>query len=518
MLALLELQDALNMLKLDSRGNSVYQVYPAAPGTSTGVGNCVGAISDYLTDRFDADYDVVVFSYDWRKSITNAARELQTYIRQRQYESVTFVCHSMGGLVCASYLDLGEENVALTRQVISVGTPFTGAPKAAYVLKTGDYLGTPVPMVADALLELARSYPSIYELLPYDAAIESTGSYLYRDGASMDAILTREFLESGLSEQHLQAALALQQQFYREGVHILNRVDVDWTIIAGYNVPTVTKYHTQTDTFTTAGISLAGDGTVPLTSAIEDRGSLYGKPVYLVDGVEHGALIADEDVLALVAKLIDPSANVSYDPSKITQPSAQETTARQIMERVPTQVYDMVIADGPVSLTLLDAQGNSLGAVDSKGIQAEAPEYFYLMNGIKQVIVPEGYTVRIGGEESATVRLTVAAMNPQGEIMESYCFADMKTHSKMAHSIRIVDHVPEIVMDINGDAHPEETLTGADAQRNVYISLGKPDTADNSRIWILIGISGGLVLMFAAALTVIGLLVRHKRKKKYNNP
>ena len=113
---------------------------------------------------------VASFPYDWRQSNRVSARRLADAIapaiRKRRSTwpaaRVQFVCHSMGGLVAryfAEVLDTEHD----TRRVITIGTPYLGAVKALPVLADGYVRFGPKVL---ALGELARSLPSVAELLP----------------------------------------------------------------------------------------------------------------------------------------------------------------------------------------------------------------------------------------------------------------------------------------------------------------------------------------------------------------
>src|SRR4029453_437009 len=82
---------------------------------------------------------------------------------------VTFVCHSMGGLVARWYIEHcgGAE---ITRKLITLGTPYRGAAKGLEPLVNGAHPGRG-PFGIN-LTDLVRSMPSMYQLLPEYACIE----------------------------------------------------------------------------------------------------------------------------------------------------------------------------------------------------------------------------------------------------------------------------------------------------------------------------------------------------------
>ncbi len=137
-----------------------------------------GAVVDDGTPagrRLDAT--VVAVPYDFRRSIAEAAQRLDDEIRQRLAclwpadssgtPRVLVVAHSLGGLV-ARYWAAQQDNWALCRALITLGTPHRGTPKALDVLANGIGLG---PWRITRPVEVLRGWPSMAELLPRYPAV-----------------------------------------------------------------------------------------------------------------------------------------------------------------------------------------------------------------------------------------------------------------------------------------------------------------------------------------------------------
>ncbi|AMW13729.1 hypothetical protein A4E84_32000 [Streptomyces qaidamensis] len=133
---------------------------------------------------------VLEFSYDWRLSAAhNAALLTQAATRHLErwrahpevartgggagYDAreprLVFVAHSTGGLVVRAAMARGLAEV--TRQVLCLGTPFRGVPKALEVLRPYRNSG-PAAVPSLALRQIMRTLPGFYDLLPDYRCVE----------------------------------------------------------------------------------------------------------------------------------------------------------------------------------------------------------------------------------------------------------------------------------------------------------------------------------------------------------
>ncbi|MEV4052966.1 hypothetical protein AB0J55_17420 [Amycolatopsis sp. NPDC049688] len=138
-----------------------------------------GAVVEVATPGSTATIpDVLTVPYDFRRGIVAAAEHLRNVIDSRlrdltsdgRRRRVIVIGHSMGGLVARYWLGPlgGADDCA---GLITVGTPHGGAPKALNWLVNGVRLG---PKRFDALTNLLRDWPSVYDLLPRYPAVAGT--------------------------------------------------------------------------------------------------------------------------------------------------------------------------------------------------------------------------------------------------------------------------------------------------------------------------------------------------------
>lgn len=121
-----------------------------------------------LSQRWN-DPTLFVFAYDWRKSSVENAQALKDYIGcvQRFYpnKKVDLLAHSMGGLVSRRYI-LDNTSPRQVNRLITVATPWLGAPKAINVLETGAFDQINYFVAQDVLRQLAEFFPGVHQLIP----------------------------------------------------------------------------------------------------------------------------------------------------------------------------------------------------------------------------------------------------------------------------------------------------------------------------------------------------------------
>lgn len=237
---------------------------------------------------------LLLFPYDWRRSVAVNAERLRTaagehldrwrLLRRDPSRKLTFVCHSMGGLLArlaAPQLD--------TREVITLGTPYRGAVKALRLLATGENL--PRGLLADRLRDACRSLPGVYELLPhYQCVIEDR---------RLRALEPQDLARVGASEARAQAAFAVLER-------IAGAPAVPVRPLVGLSQPTfqAARFESGQALFVQQlnGYNESGDGTVFRRSAAPDG----TQPSYLPQ--THGAIAKSAEALTFVEAVLTESA------------------------------------------------------------------------------------------------------------------------------------------------------------------------------------------------------------------
>jgi pimeloyl-ACP methyl ester carboxylesterase len=279
-----------------------------------------GLVEDRVDERDAPAGNLVVFAYDWRLSNRHSAQCLKDRAESalerwrasdptRKEAQLVFICHSMGGLVARWYIErLGGK--ALTRLLVTLGTPHRGACKSLNQLVNGVRKG---PLKTD-LTDFARSLPSSYQLLPEYACI---------DRGTADLAKTTEVELPQLDK----ALVADGMRFHDELDDHSDGAQYPLIPVVGIGQPTWTTARIDDEQLTPLNTigdrDLRGDGTVPRLSARpkgmdeRDRG-IRGL------GEGHGLLAAHRSVTDQLDLLLTPEgvryrgdADVEPDENRI---------------------------------------------------------------------------------------------------------------------------------------------------------------------------------------------------------
>lgn len=286
------------------------------------------------------------FPYDWRRDNRVSARRLKRLADQALAERrktvrdarLILLGHSMGGLVSRYYLEcLGGWRDC--RALVTFGTPHRGAVQAIDYLSNGFRKVVEIGFVS----EMARSFTSIYQLLPVYKALKAEGEW--RRVAETDGVphIDRE-----------RAAEALR--FHREIEHAVSEREATpegaraYTFIpfVGTAQPTLLSAEWSGGRVTALRDSPTwidpdlgeGDGTVPRVSAI---------PIEMTEALEtylavrHGSIQQHPQVLDdlrhRLARMQAPGLGAIRAPAPLVRPGRADLTL---------DVADLFMRDEPV--------------------------------------------------------------------------------------------------------------------------------------------------------------------------
>ncbi|WP_405629584.1 hypothetical protein OG933_29005 [Streptomyces sp. NBC_00016] len=264
--------------------------------------------------------NLIEFAYDWRLSCRYNAGLLARRIDEalgrwrasdprRTNAEVRLICHSMGGLVGRYYVEcLGGAEV--TRQLITLGTPHRGTIGALDSLLSGPRLSRRGPRVGP-LTGFARSLPSLHQLTPDYACLESPGGLLYpREVPGGLPGLDSSLLEDA-GAFHTEIREAARERVRRGGS------DHQCLPVIGVRQPTATTAALEGERLrlieTILGEDEGGDGRVPRFAAFPDEVPM-NSPAARSAFARHGALKTHEGVRDDLYDWLAPAPRVYRGP------------------------------------------------------------------------------------------------------------------------------------------------------------------------------------------------------------
>jgi pimeloyl-ACP methyl ester carboxylesterase len=133
-------------------------------------------------NRADDEFEVLEYEgYDWRLSLTDAVAKLDGFIDTHVGTGgkVYLVAHSMGGLLARAYV-ADPVRAGKVAGVVTVGTPYLGAPLLAQRMVTGK-TGSPADWLLNSsqVKKIIRYSPGIQQLLPAAAYFVGLPSQIY---------------------------------------------------------------------------------------------------------------------------------------------------------------------------------------------------------------------------------------------------------------------------------------------------------------------------------------------------
>ena len=298
------------------------------------------------------------FAYDFRFSAVYNAVKLGALIddirTKNNNQPVDIVAHSFGGLIAKQYLS-NTANAGKVAQLIFVGTPHLGAPKALKALRYGDNLGVKI-IDGCKLKRVVHNLPGMFNLLPGHRYFEANGGGYFDDendidGDGMRGVLDYEHttynLINGKETRCLLKPSVDALPFDKLNANLLKEHTVkfhddldNWTkpanvrvsMIVGYNVPTLAMISESKDgikfTYTTAG-----DGTVPLRSAeTADADTIYYADLKKLK-TEHSGMIGANAVVREIYDLLRHSDQNNQTIFSTVRPADKDFTETGELKR-----------------------------------------------------------------------------------------------------------------------------------------------------------------------------------------
>jgi Ca2+-binding RTX toxin-like protein len=303
----------------------------AADGVSNLPGTCgaqVGGIVDSVagSDIYESTVDFLeqiapgrnhVFTWDWRTSPAQSLALLDAFVEdvrtQHGGAKVVLMAHSMGGLLARWYID-EQARADKVARVLTIGTPYWGAPKSLFPLAAG--IETPQGSTLDVffdngeLQDFARNLLGLYFLYPS----ESYGDWLTLAApgpGTLDRAGLLDYVGNTLDGNAALLAQALDR--HADTLDGFETNGVDYRVVAGSGLNTISRVTVLENE---VGVQYtSGDRTVPVRSAVQGApgtGDPLGEdvPISYACGIGHVPLPGNAQVDAAIEGFLLGGADI----------------------------------------------------------------------------------------------------------------------------------------------------------------------------------------------------------------
>ncbi len=382
------------------------------------------------------NYVVIPFGYDWRMDNTTNVARLTSFIDQKMAETgatkVSIVGHSMGGLITSKYIANG--NAHKVNKIVTLGTPYLGAPLTSHVGNTGRLLEGIAGMVIGGIVKgLVINYPAFYQLMPSRNYFEFNNTHYIRKEVPGD------WEASGDVNDYDET-----MWLFRNTNHLFNPTMVNGAMAFGTSLETVldTTPLSEVDAYFIIGDAsptigevieeysrnsegklvfskqkdinfINGDGTVPLISANIGGYASYKPEKVYYSTKKHSDLPGDQLVIKQAIAILG-------DRSEL-----------HALSNTPTSVGNTLKlkVECPVDIHVYDSEGNHTGINPDGIIEENIPRSgYFVLDGDAKVIAlnSANYEIVLKGTGHGTMKYTIEEYGPNyGAVEKTIIFEDV---------------------------------------------------------------------------------------------
>lgn len=305
-----------------------------------------------LVDYLAAQYDVVVFPFDWRRPLLKAGEKLAAMLEELRKEfsvSISLVGHSMGGLVIRDLIiNQGSTWKWLNEQpnfrTLLLGTPWLGSYRIPHVLSGKDSIIKQLDLIDFAhnkrtLINMFSKFPGLLDLLPIHDSRDFGSQKIWEDFVAA-AGLDTETIPSGLLTDFI--------AYTRKMKDNIDNIDYSNIVyVAGKDKETVKDYKIENNRlqfYSTA----EGDQSVTWASGIPakiDRSrSLY------YTNATHGGLSKKSFLFPGIMDILKNGSTTSHEFSRVPFPVSENERSFESKEKFEFETSEAAIETGILGL------------------------------------------------------------------------------------------------------------------------------------------------------------------------
>jgi pimeloyl-ACP methyl ester carboxylesterase len=314
------------------------------------------------------DIEVKPFPYDWRMDNLITVDKLDEFIvdNHKEYDEISIVAHSMGGLISKLLLNKYNEReyIVKIKNLITLGTPWHGSLDAYRTIVYGKSVPDKFPFHSFVLTKrksklLSKGFPSVYQLFPdqeYQNRVQSKYNLciLSKNDEDIDhmGIFEQEEIKKHMDELGFNYTTLIGE--FRDILHSSNS-NISHIVhheIIGFGHTTLTSIK-KNKRDEVIGYFENGDGTVPILSAKSD----FAKERYFIKGAEHQNLVKDDAVLNVIKRILLNETIQETDRVFLDEKKVESVGFKSKVIRIACPVDVSILKDGKS----IYGYGDSLG-------------------------------------------------------------------------------------------------------------------------------------------------------------
>lgn len=352
---------------------------------------------------FETGRTLFTCPYDWRRPVEEAVVAFEHCVEQARRvvgpdAKFIVMAHSLGGPITRYYVEvLGHQSDV--EKLILMGTPNRGTPSLFELLLQGFGIGNPNvdPLLKKRSLEVVRSFPSLYELLPI-----YPGYLTDSDGQPVNIFTERSWLPATY-HTHLDRAQAFYNQMPQtSSVPVVGIIGSELDTVTYLTVPRQNG-QLQWDVIKFIPQPRSGDGTVPTVSAELSGPNVQNHRFNL----DHGTLFSAPEVRPLLRQeLLGPLA----------APLAWEEIARPVLRVRSSQTHYPLGQPIVLEATLTQADGAPLSGAR---VAARLEPWNVEATFSESADVPGTYTAQAASVRPADLRVVTTAEASDGTFVQT---------------------------------------------------------------------------------------------------
>jgi len=259
------------------------------------------------------DTDVFLFPYDWRKSITKSAQDLDSYISQKiwssnKYQPVQLIGHSLGGVVGRTFVDMNPDKPI--KQLVTAGSPHLGAVQSYKPLMAGeiDRENTLIWLAEKLILNLNKTLvesdkSTVLRMLPVLSDLVPSFPFLKDESGQA---VTSSVQNSLLTSYPIQTIPLIPQFFIGSDAYQMNA-----GYVLGNRTPTDVLFDVYADGHPISSWKDKGDETTIFKSSLNQASPILQ--------ANHGEIIyGKEAIKTILSKLNIPAQDSDIPEGKAT--------------------------------------------------------------------------------------------------------------------------------------------------------------------------------------------------------